>query len=202
MALWIGAALSALPRIAFGNNEVTKRVGSLLASVAIIVSLQYPSATDSLNMFTGHILADTIMGVKSNLHLIHHTATYIMACITLSYLYTLPKDSPNYQILHENTKLILCMEITTPFLHLAWLLKHFKERGFALAFGFVTVLFWGVRLIIPLVILQKLGEYPMDDISKKLLTSCICALFLLQVYWGYKLVEIVSAFSKTIKKTV
>jgi len=189
MALWIGAALSALPRLVV-NNEVTCRIGSLFASLAILMSLNYPSAQDSLLIFTGHIIADTVFGVKSRAHYVHHVATFVMAIITLWWM----NNRPFSPVLYYNTQLILCMEITTPFLHLAWLFKHFGEKGFALVFGFVTCTLWIVRVYIPLAILFTLYQFPMGPVLKGGLSFCIGGLFFLQLYWGVKLFSIVCAF--------
>lgn len=194
MALWIGAALSALPRLIV-NNEVTCRIGSLMASVAILMSLNYPSAKNSLLLFTGHIIADTVFGVKSRAHYVHHLATFVMAIITLWWMATRPFSA----ILYFNTQLILCMEMTTPFLHLAWLFKHFGEKGFALVFGVITCTLWIVRIYIPLQIMVNIYGFDMDPVTKGALTFCVGSLFFLQVYWGVKLLSIVCAFRATIR---
>lgn len=184
------------------TDEGNARIFSTCASIAIlgvhevfkINNLQYLGVWFAMQLFFAYLLIDSFMrNTKLPVDGIIHHAVGMLIVIFGSH-----KQYTNNQIYAYITP-YLYMEVTTPFLHLAWIFHNenaFMNKPLARIFFFALIVLWiPFRLVYPTVTTYTIffnSYFPIGTltVSEKSFGAPIFVAFnLLQFFWFGKLIE-------------
>lgn len=183
----LSAIVSVVPWTVVQDKTVGCKVGSILAALVVCILNVSHQPRQALAAFLGHIVADwCILDSNENKYgSFHHAVSAFMASYTLYSWHQIP-------LVTEGTYLLLLMEISTPVLHLGWILRHYGEYGFAIVCGAVTTMLFIIRIIIPICIIKMILECSScDPMYSQTMIVAVAGLGGLQLYWFQKLCGIV-----------
>lgn len=168
------------------TEEHGQKLSSILSTTCIVLIGNLFSIEEGCAAFLMYLILDTF-GRKSFDSvtidtIIHHSIGMLLSSCGI----LLIGASSNKLLISKTILCLLNMEITTPFLHLAWMFK--KDRnyyGCIVSFLFLIGLWIPFRIVYPV---QMLFEFLNDDTeSLVLVQTLIFGLISMQFYWFYKL---------------
>ena len=195
--MWIVSSLVILPRLAYEwlrgewkkeNEEAVNRASSSLAVLWMLIVLEFHGTTHAIETFLAFLFWDTLVRTHppSLETIIHHAVTFTMSASGLLY-----EDQTDE---FKNTvSLLLWMEITTPFLHLFWILLkcpyihdyRVDPKPFFPAFLLLWIPF---RIINPIRAILYTHYLP-SSISSITFNCTLWCLLALQMYWFILLLQ-------------
>lgn len=185
----------ALPLICFaiGNQFGNFTLASSLVSFFIVLFCFYGFIISALGVFLGYLILDTFWRNDKlpNEIFLHHLISFGLTFSGLNILFLLPPD------LKEVTKLIcfylLCMEFTTPILHMSKYLHKNGYKGWDSLFMGLLVIFWvPFRIWNPIMALHLLHQLDLSFSHPSipvmgLFSTLLC---FMQVMWFLRLCRI------------
>ena len=174
--------------------EHSSRWASLLCTLLILLYSYFTNTFYGCFTFLIYLLCDTFLRRDGQMKLdnkIHHTLGIIISLFGLYILHNQHHEkslSKPFYYVNSIIQTLLQMEITTPFLHVGWILKEQGEiHGTILSFVIVLLLWIPFRILYPI---QALGKYMIlneSNLINNTIELIIFSLICMQIIWFTKL---------------